>query len=252
MTGELTVAGVCVTRPGSAGPVSLLRDVSFSARPGELTLIIGPSGGGKSTLIRLLNRLDDPDCGRITLAGCDINRLDPLQLRRRVALVGQKPVMFAGSVLDNLQLPLRYQQRTLPAADDPTLLELLALCSLDPALLGREAASLSLGQQQRVALLRALVATPEVLLLDEPTSALDRPTADLLGETLRQIARQRQLVVLMVTHDLRLAQRLADVLIFLAGGEVLEQGPADGLLQAPASQALRDFVADPPRSGVGG
>ena len=248
MAALLTVEGIRVSRPGPAGPLDLLREVAFVARAGALTLVVGPSGGGKSTLIRLLNRLDDPDGGRILLDGVDIATLDPLSLRRRVALMGQKPVIFAGSVLDNLQLPFRFQQRPLPTDNDPELLELLELCRLDRTLLARAAASLSLGQQQRVCLARALIGGPEVLLLDEPTSALDRPTADRLAETLRRIAVSRGLVVVMVTHDLRLTERIADEVVFLAAGEVLESGPPGRLFAAPATAALREFLTEsPPR-----
>lgn len=225
--------------------VEILRGVSMMVPVSELTAVVGPSGGGKSTLVRLLNRLEEPDSGRILLFGEDIVGLDPLALRRRVGLVPQKPFMFAGSVLDNLEAPFLLREVAPPAAASETLQSALALCRLEVELLPREARSLSLGQQQRVALARTLLAGPEVLLLDEPTSALDRPTADRLAATLREICRSRRLAILMVTHDLRLAGRVADHLAYLEGGEILEAGRADELLNHPRTEQLRRFLAEP-------
>lgn len=225
--------------------VEILRGLSLAAPAGELTAIVGPSGGGKSTLVRLLNRLEEPDGGRILLFGEEIAGLDPLTLRRRVGLAPQKTFMFEGSVLDNLQRSFLLREEPLPAADSEALLFVLALCRLDPELLSRDARSLSLGQQQRVALARTLITGPEVLLLDEPTSSLDRPTADRLAATLREICRSRRLTILMVTHDLRLAGRVADHLAYLEAGEILEEGRPEELLNHPRSESLRRFLAEP-------
>lgn len=227
--------------------VAVLRDVDLSLAAGRIAVVIGPSGGGKSTLVRLLNRLDEPSSGRVLLNGRDIRQSDPLRLRRQVALMTQKPFVFAGTVLDNLQRPFRYQGCTSPSADDPQLQELLALCNFSPDLLRRDARSLSLGQQQRLCLARSLATGPEVLLLDEPTSALDRPTVDSLAASLRSICRQQCLAVLLVTHDLHLAQVVADELAYLEEGRILEQGAADELLRRPRSAALQGFLAPPSR-----
>lgn len=226
-------------------PAEILRGLSMAVAAGALTVVVGPSGGGKSTLVRLLNRLEEPDGGRILLFGEEIGRLDPLALRRRVGLVPQKPFMFAGSVLDNLQTPFLLREETPPAAGSDFLQSALALCRLELELLPREARSLSLGQQQRVALARTLLTDPEVLLLDEPTSALDRPTADRLAATLRDICRSRHLTILMVTHDLRLAERVADHLAYLEAGEILEEGRPEELLNHPRTEQLRRFLAEP-------
>jgi len=226
-------------------PVELLRGLTLEVPAGELTAVVGPSGGGKSTLVRLLNRLEEADGGRILLFGEELAGLDPLLLRRRVGLVPQKPFMFEGSVLDNLQRPFHLREEPPPAADSEALLSVLALCRLGSELLPRVARSLSLGQQQRVSLARSLVTCPEVLLLDEPTSALDRPTADRLAATLREICRSRRLTILMVTHDLRLAGRVADRLAYLEDGLILEQGRPEALLNHPRTAQLRRFLAEP-------
>lgn len=225
--------------------VRLLDSVSLTARSGEITAIIGPSGGGKSTLIRLINRLTEPGEGRIELDGTDIATLDPLELRRLVALVPQKPFMFDGTVLDNLQTPFRYRQTAPPEADSAEVLEALALAKLDAELLARSARSLSLGQQQRVGVARALITKPQVILLDEPTSALDRRTSDELASTLREISHGGNITMIMVTHDLRLTQKVADYCFYLEAGRILEEGRAAELLAQPKTAALRSFLAEP-------
>jgi len=227
--------------------VAVLGAVDLEIPAGELTVLIGPSGSGKSTLARLLNRLEDPDGGRILLQGAALSELPLLELRRRIGLVPQQPFMFPGSVLANLQLPFRFRHLPVPGESDERLLEVLRRCGLAPELLEREARSLSVGQQQRLSLARTLLPGPSLLVLDEPTSALDRPSGDRLGETLRGICREEQLTVVMVTHDLRLAERVADFLVYLEGGKVREAGPARQLLAAPASVELQRFLA-----GTGG
>ncbi|HJV66887.1 MAG TPA: ATP-binding cassette domain-containing protein [Geomonas sp.] len=236
---------VSFVKDGAGVAAEILREVSFSAGSGEITVIIGPSGGGKSSLIRLINRLAEPSAGTISLAGVDIRSLDPLELRRSVALVPQKPFMFEGSVLANLQRSFLYHQQTPPAAQSGEILECLTLARLEPGLLERDARSLSVGQQQRVSLARALIMRPRVLLLDEPTSALDRRTADALAGTLQDICRSRGLTVILVTHDLRLAERVADHCLYLEAGRILEEGRGAGILSRPATPHLRHFLEEP-------
>ncbi len=242
----LSIEEVRKTRQDTSGqPVDILRGVSLEVPAGLLSVVVGPSGGGKSTLLRLLNRLEDPSSGRILLSGTDIAAIDPLQLRRRVGVVLQVPFMYEGTVLDNLQRAFVFRGEPAPAADDPGLLQVLELCRLSAELLVRQARSLSVGQQQRVSLARVLLTGPGLLVLDEPTSALDRPTADQLGRTLQEICRQRQLSVLMLTHDLRLAQRVADQAAFLDAGRIVESGTAASLFASPRSEALKNFLASP-------
>ena len=232
-------------RNAEGGQVQLLDEVSFSARSGEITAVIGPSGGGKSTLIRLLNRLADPDSGSVSLDGSDIRGIDPLQLRRLVALVPQKAFMFEGTVLDNLQKAFEYRNEVPPEADNEDVRQALSLARLDRKMLPREARSLSGGEQQRVALARALLTRPRVLLLDEPTSALDRRTSDALAATLKEITRSQKLTVIVVTHDLRLTGRIADYCFYLEAGRILEQGRGTDMLARPESGELKRFLAEP-------
>lgn len=243
----LQIEAVCSVRRGPNGQDrTILDQLSFVVERGRISVIVGPSGGGKSSLVRLLNRLEDPQSGRILLDGVDIASLDPLLLRRRVGLVLQKPVMFAGSVQDNLQRSFQLRRDGGSQAEASLLEHTLQLCGLSAELLPQQARTLSIGQQQRVNLARTLIGGPEVLVLDEPTSALDRPTGDRLAATLRELCRSRGMTLLMVTHDLRLAERIADQLGYLESGRIFEQGPASRLLQQPQSPELQRFLAEPP------
>lgn len=242
----LKLQQVCAKRPDQAGNLRLLLDrISCSMQEGELTVLVGPSGSGKSTLIRLINRLEDPSNGEILLQGNSIVTLDPLLLRRQVGMMLQKAYMFSGSVLDNLQLPFKYRKQPLPGPDAPEIQRSLNLARLTTDYLLRDARSLSGGEQQRVNLARALITHPRVLLLDEPTSALDRPTADSLGQTLHDICRSEQMAVVMVTHDLRLARRISDQLLFMEQGRLVESGRTADLFATPQSEGLRRFLAEP-------
>lgn len=237
---------VGIVRRGADGrETAIVSDVSFTANSGEISAIVGPSGGGKSSLIRLVNRLNEPSSGTVFLDGKDIAGLNPLLLRRRVAMVMQKPFMFEGTVLVNLQRPFLYGGTSIPAADSQEVRRAMELAQLAPDLVERDSRTLSLGQQQRVSLARALITKPQVLLLDEPTSALDRPTADHLAAVFQEVCRHQKLTVLLVTHDLRLAGKIADQLLYLEAGRLLEAGPAVDLLSRPQSAELQHFLAEP-------
>ncbi len=237
---------VGVSRTNQDGKsAQILHEISFSALQGEITVIVGPSGSGKSTLLRLLNRLEEPSEGSILLNGVDIRELDPLAVRRRVAMVLQKPFMFEGTVLFNVQQPFRYRAVPAPDGGSREIARALDLVGLPTKLLQRDARTLSGGEQQRVSLARALISSPQVLLLDEPTSALDRPSSDRFALILRDICRLERLAVLLVTHDLRLAGQCADLLIYLEGGKIIEEGKGAELLSRPCSEAFRRFLAEP-------
>lgn len=233
-------------RPGPQNhPLTVLSAVSCSFRQGELTALIGPSGSGKSSLIRLINRLDDPLQGQILLEGQDIRELAPPLLRQRIGMMLQKAHLFEGTVLDNLQQPFRYRKKPLPGPDDPHITRCLTLARLTPDFLERDARTLSGGEQQRVSLARTLISQPQALLLDEPTSALDRPTTDSLGQTLQELCRSEQLAIILVTHDLRLAERISDQLLYMEQGRIVEIGRTTELFERPQSEGLRSFLSEP-------
>jgi putative ABC transport system ATP-binding protein len=188
----------------------VLRDVTLSIPSGR-TAVVGPSGCGKSTLLRLLNRLADPDEGTVRFHGMDVRELDPLELRRRVGLVPQLPAPVPGSVRDNVSFGPRLEGREV----DPE--RPVELAGLDRSFLDRDAARLSVGEQQRVMLARALALEPEVLLLDEPTASLDAEATATVEHALRNL---RDVSLVLVTHDAQQADRLAERTIGLREGRV--------------------------------
>jgi ABC-type proline/glycine betaine transport system ATPase subunit len=182
--------------------VDVLRGVSVEIPDGS-TALLGPSGSGKSSLLRLLNRLADPSRGRVLLRGEDVRSTDPIALRRRVALVPQLPSPLADTVAADVAYGPRLLERDV---DVPALLEQV---SLDPAYADRATTRLSVGEQQRVMLARALALDPEVLLLDEPTSALDEAARDAVEATILRLRDTLSVSLILVTHDGEQARRLA-------------------------------------------
>jgi len=203
----------------------VLRDVS-ARLPVGASCVAGPSGSGKSTLLRLLNRLADPDAGRVLYEGHEIRERDPLELRREVGLVPQLPALVDGTVHDNVAYGPRLAGHSF---DTRSCLE---LAGLGPAFAERDASKLSVGEQQRVMLARALALEPRVLLLDEPTSALDERARDAVEGTLRDLRRNTSIAIVLVTHDTEQAKRLADYVVRIEAGRVIEQGPVKEVLAA--------------------
>jgi putative ABC transport system ATP-binding protein len=189
--------------------------------PRGATCIWGRSGAGKSNLLRLLNRLAEPTEGRLLLHEADLRSLDPLALRRRVAFVSQLPSLVGRTVAENVAYGPRLVGQDVPV-DVPSL---LARVDLDPELEAHDAARLSVGQQQRLMLARALALEPEVLLLDEPTSALDAEARAAVEETLWRLRSDNDLSIVLVTHDHAQATRLADWLVELDRGRLVRCAP---------------------------
>ena len=179
--------------------------------PGGSTALLGPSGSGKSTLLRLLNRLADPDEGVVRFHDTDVRELDPLELRRRVGLVPQLPAPVPGTVADNVRFGPRLEGREV----DPE--PPVVLAGLDASFLDRDASRLSVGEQQRVMLARALALEPEVLLLDEPTASLDEDAKAAVERELREL---EGLSLVLVTHDAAQAERLAQRTVRLHEGRI--------------------------------
>jgi putative ABC transport system ATP-binding protein len=203
----------------------------LSARiPTGATCLAGPSGSGKSTTLRLLNRLADPDSGSVRYRGQDVRALDPLELRREVCLVPQLPALLEGTVADNIEFAAGCAQR------EPDTATLLDLAGLDASFAERDTTKLSVGEQQRAMLARALALEPSVLLLDEPTSALDQDTRDAVESTLRDLRERLEISLVLVTHDLEQARRMSAWLVRIEVGEAVEQGPTAELLGAVASR----------------
>ncbi|HEU4697795.1 MAG TPA: ATP-binding cassette domain-containing protein [Gemmatimonadales bacterium] len=221
----------------------VLEDVTLDLPAGAITALVGPSGAGKTSLLRLLNRLDDPITGTVEFAGRPLAAWPVRELRRRAGFVFQAPTMLPGTVADNLRLahalgPQREGTAPLAAVD---LARVLEAVELDPSDAARDAARLSGGEQQRVALARALVTRPDALLLDEPTAALDPEVAERLLATIRRIGARGHTVV-MVTHRLSEAREASTHTVLLERGRVVEAGPTERLFTHPAEARTRAYL----------
>lgn len=194
----------------------------FSARlPEGVSAILGPSGSGKSTALRLLNRLADPDCGVVRYRGDDVRDLDPLALRREACLVPQLPALTEGTVADNIRFAADLAER------EPDVGAVLERAGLDPGYADRPADRLSVGEQGRAMLARALAQEPRVLLLDEPTASLDEASRRAIEETISTLAGDPGASIVLVTHDEEQAGRLADWIVRIAGGRAAAEGAAE-------------------------
>jgi len=200
---------VTVTR----GPASLLAGINVCIPAGRCTAVMGASGAGKTTMLRLLNRLTEPTTGRVLLDGVPIAELDVPALRRRVGLVSQAPVLLADRVLDEVRVGR-------PDLPDDRAGELLARVGLAPRFATRTTGELSGGEAQRLCLARSLAVEPEILLLDEPTSALDGPTATVIGVLVREHVSTGGTVVL-VSHDHGLIGSVAERVLLLEHGHLV-------------------------------
>ncbi|RKR86331.1 amino acid ABC transporter ATP-binding protein (PAAT family) [Micromonospora pisi] len=224
------------------GRHQVLRGVDLDVARGETACVIGPSGSGKSTLLRTLNRLLEPDRGDVLLDGESVLRQDPDVLRQRIGMVFQGFHLFPHlTVLRNITLALR-QLRRLPADQAAEL----GLRQLDIVGLRHKAdvrpAQLSGGQQQRVAIARALAMSPRVMLFDEATSALDPELVKGVLALMADLAAQGMTMV-VVTHEMGFARRVADQVVFMDHGRVVEAGPPAEVFEAPRSERLARFLA---------
>jgi phosphate transport system ATP-binding protein len=228
-----------------------VKEVSLPVRQGEVLALIGPSGCGKTTLLRSLNRLTELTrsvslTGRIALDGVDIATMEPTALRRRVTMVFQQPNPFPMSVFDNLAYVLREQgsrRGSRRSLEDPVC-EALDRAGLFEEVkddLSHPALKLSGGQQQRLCIARALVADPEVLLLDEPCSALDPQSTEKIEELIVKL--REEVAVVIVTHNLQQAYRVADYVGFMYLGDLVEYGGAKKLFSKPSEDRTKEYIS---------
>ena len=253
----LEVRGVCRTFQsrgilGGGRKVVAAEDVSFTVDRGEVVALVGESGSGKSTLARILLRLERADRGQVLLDGEDVLAREPrgasLAYRRRVQMVFQDPfgsLNPAHDVAHHLIRPLRRHHRATAAEARGRAIGLLRTVGLEPAeeFIGRRPYELSGGQRQRVAIARALAVEPDLLIADEPTSMLDVSIRMGILNLLAQLKRERGLAILLITHDLASARFLADRVLVLFRGRVVEAGPSGALVDTPAHPYTRALVA---------
>ncbi len=219
-----------------AGGTEILTGIDASIPDGEVTAVVGPSGAGKSTLLRAINRLIEPSSGEVYLDGEPAGSLDPLVLRRRVGMVFQIPALFGGSVEEAVLYGARLSGKD---ADPGRLLEMVGL---DASLAGRDPQALSVGQQQRVSIARALALEPEALLLDEPTSALDEAARRRIEELVRDLNARLGLTMVFVSHDLAQVERVADLVFVLAEGKSVGIWDREDFFSG-AGERARQFIA---------
>jgi putative ABC transport system ATP-binding protein len=199
---------------------AIVHEISFEASPGTIVAIVGPSGSGKSSLLRLINRLDEPTSGEAYLDGQDYRSLAPRELRRRVGMAMQRPYLFPGTVAGNVRFGPAQRNQILSDAEVERLLTRMDLAGFG----SRTIDKLSGGEAQRVAIARTLANAPEALLLDEPTSALDETRARQVEELIGELVRERGLMCLMVTHDHEQARRVAGRVLVIDRGALLGEG----------------------------
>jgi ABC-type iron transport system FetAB ATPase subunit len=199
----------------------LVDDITINIQKGEVLAVVGPSGSGKSSFLRLLNRLDEPTSGTVYLEGTDYLQIPPRELRRRVGLVTQTPYLFPGTIADNLRFGPRQQGKDLPDETIAFLLDQVGLA--DRA--NSDIVKLSGGETQRVSLARAIANSPGILLMDEPTSALDEKSKEEVEALILKVVRQNAFTCVIVSHDLAQAARIASRVMVVRAGRLEKIGP---------------------------
>ncbi|MGQ9008055.1 choline ABC transporter ATP-binding protein OpuBA [Bacillus stercoris] len=235
----LTLENVSKTYKGGKKAVN---NVNLKIAKGEFICFIGPSGCGKTTTMKMINRLIEPSAGKIFIDGENIMEQDPVELRRKIGYVIQQIGLFPHmTIQQNISLVPKLlkwpeQQRKERAR------ELLKLVDMGPEYLDRYPHELSGGQQQRIGVLRALAAEPPLILMDEPFGALDPITRDSLQEEFKKLQKTLHKTIVFVTHDMDEAIKLADRIVILKAGEIVQIGTPDDILRNPADEFVEEFI----------
>jgi tungstate transport system ATP-binding protein len=252
---RVAAESVAYSYAGNGGRETVLHETGLASEPGEVVALVGPSGTGKTTLLRLLALFDPPGAGRVTVDGRDawsVGKDERLALRRRVGFVFQDRSLFTGSVARNAAYGLtvrrswperarRWLRGLAGGVEVPgPVTRALETVGLD-GMAGRDARSLSAGEAQRVAVARALATDPAVLLLDEPTSNLDPRNTAAIEDAVAG-ARDRGIAVVLATHDMAQARRIADRSAVMLDGTVIERGPTERVFDDPDDDRARAFV----------
>ena len=225
----------------SYGKTPILKDLNFTIQDGQFVVLIGPSGCGKTTTLKTINRLIDIDSGTISIDGKDIQGQDKVELRRHIGYVIQQIGLFPNmTVAQNICVVpklLKYGK----AKCDEIVREMLKLVGMEQYA-DKYPSELSGGQQQRIGVLRALAASPPIVLMDEPFSALDPMTRETLQDEVKNIQQKLHKTVIFVSHDMGEALKLADVIIFMTGGEIVQMASPEEMLEHPANDLVRNFL----------
>lgn len=221
----------------SYGEKEVLNIESLKISRGKICGIMGPSGAGKSTLLRIINGLEKPTSGSICFDGKKVSFPPELSLRRRMTMVFQKPVLFSTTVYNNVIYGLKVRgrenrQKVLQA------IEFVGLKGMEK----RNALSLSGGEAQRIALARAIVLEPELLLLDEPTANLDPANVEIIENLLLELNSKKNTTILIVTHNIFQAKRISEEVVFMKNGFVIEKGPTNKVFSRPSASQTAAFI----------
>ena len=223
------------------GQTKVLKDLTFTVPDGQFLVLIGPSGCGKTTSMKMINRLLEPDEGRILIDGEDIAKMNPVELRRHIGYVIQQIGLFPNmTVAQNICVVpklLKYDK----ARCDDIVRDLLKMVNME-SYADKYPSELSGGQQQRIGVLRALAASPPIVLMDEPFSALDPMTRESLQDEVKNLQQKLHKTIVFVSHDMGEALKLADVIIFMSGGEIVQMASPEEMLEHPANDLVRNFL----------
>ena len=239
---ELVLA--CRDIKKSYGKLNVLKGIDFSIGKGDIKVIIGPSGSGKSTFLRILGLLEEPDSGKIFFKGVDVyssKNIDLNKLRAKIGFVFQQPSLFRHlTALKNVMVGLRYVLGLSEEEARKKALKTLELVHMEKWI-DYYPAQLSGGQQQRVAIARALAMDPEIILFDEPTASLDIELTWEVIEVMKELA-EKGVTMLVVTHEISFAKEVADEILFMESGRILETGPPDKILKNPKTERAKMFL----------
>lgn len=225
----------------SYGKVPILKDLNFTIEDGQFVVLVGPSGCGKTTTMKMINRLLEPDSGAVYIDGKNVQEQDKVDLRRHIGYVIQQIGLFPNmTVAQNICVVPKMLK--FPKAEcDKIVSNLLKMVNME-SYADKYPSEMSGGQQQRIGVLRALAASPPIVLMDEPFSALDPITRDTLQDEVKKIQQKLKKTIIFVSHDMNEALKLADVIIFMSAGEIVQMGSPEELLEHPANAMVRNFL----------
>ena len=212
-----------------------MNDISYRFEKGKIYNIVGPSGGGKTSFLRLLNRLNDPTGGEVRYWSKPLDSYQPTGLREKIAMLFQTPYLFPGTVEDNIKY-------CCPTDTDIDIGFCLTQVGLTSILADREVENLSIGEKQRVAIARSLVLHPEIMLFDEPTAALDPTSVRIIEELIIRLTEELKLTAIVVTHNPNQAKRLGGETLLLVGGRLIESGDTEQVLNSPESELGKKYI----------
>ncbi len=227
------------------GDLYVLRGINLEVKKGEVVVIIGPSGGGKSTLLKCINMLEPPTEGRIILDGMDITAkgVDLNKVRQRIGMVFQQFNLFSHlTAMENITLPLRIVKKIPKDEAEKIAIKYLKKVGLEEEFASYYPHQLSGGQQQRVAIARALAMNPELMLFDEVTSALDPERVKEVLNVMEELAREG-MTMIVVTHEMGFAREVGDRVVFMDGGVIVEEGKPEEIFTAPKHPRTREFLS---------